>query len=149
MDLPPAITWDVRPVRWHALVLAALALCACLVFIGLCVFQGWGASSLVLLLALLVSVLMAVTGLLRAASGQLSWDGARWHWWGAQKAAVLDLACVLDLQNQMLLQIRLEQGTRLCLWLERQGDGVAWSALRRAIVASADVPEEQSALPEV
>ena len=147
MYLPPAVTWDVKPARCHKLAVQGLALCAGLLCFAFCVVQGWGIPSLVLLLALLVSVLLASRGILTAPSGQLNWDGAQWHWLGPQQDAVADLQCVLDLQKLMLVQLRCDQGGTLCLWLESPSNSERWLALRRAIVVGASAPEVQAAKP--
>ena len=150
MYRPPAVTWDVRPVRWHSAVLSALILCAALLQIAFLVLQGWSASSFALLLVLLGSTLMAGRSLQKTVDGQLNWDGTQWHWLGAEEQALSALTCVLDLQTRMLVNIHGEQGSCHWLWLEAGGMGARWQALRRAVVASKSVQDrdEVTAMPK-
>jgi hypothetical protein len=138
MYRPPAVTWQVKPARWHATALMALFMCAVLLFIGFCVLQGWGASSLALLLALLGGMLMAARGLKSTSAGHLNWDGTQWqwHWLEQDEQAVYAVSCVLDLQTRMLVFIHRNADKGFWVWLESDGRSGRWQALRRAMVAS-------------
>jgi len=148
MYLPPAVTWDVKPARWHRVALWGLALCATGVAIGFCALQGLGASSLLLLLALLIALLLGARAVKRLPSGPLNWDGAQWHWLGSGQEAVSELACVLDLQNLMLVQLRSAGASKRYLWLECQDNTARWTALRRAVVAAARQAPSTDPQPE-
>jgi hypothetical protein len=136
MHRPPAVTWSVRPARWHAGALISLTLLATLLLIGFIEMQGWGDSSLALLLLLAASAILAFRRLRSAPVGQLNWDGEQWHWSDADAQAVESMACVLDLQTRILVRIVCESRTHHWLWLECSSPDVNWFALRRAIFAS-------------
>lgn len=136
MHRPPAVSWEAGPARRQGRLLAALALCATMVWTGFWVLQGWGTSSFILLLVLSASILLAVRAGKSAPVGQLGWDGEQWHWTGAGAGAVPAIACVLDLQGMLLLRILCESGTRHWLWLEAGAQPARWKAMRRALVAA-------------
>lgn len=80
----------------------------------------------------------------QAPRGQLRWDGERWQWSARPEAAVTQLHCVVDLQRRMLLRLCCGQvgpfgGGCIWLWLESDGMGPRWLALRRAILANAKI----------
>jgi hypothetical protein len=111
-------------------------LAATLLLIGFLATQHWVASTMAMLLVLLVSTMLASKGLHSAPVGQLNWDGAQWHWSDPDTQALTAVACVLDLQSRMLVRIAGESGESYWLWLECHSDDAHWYALRRAIVAS-------------
>jgi hypothetical protein len=117
-------------------VVLALVLCAALLFIGFALAQPWGMRPLVLVFLLLGSAVAAAWADRKAPRGQLSWDGAQWHWSSQDKHLVTSLACILDLQQWVLLRIGCERGPNLWLWLEAGDNHTRWVALRRAVVSS-------------
>ena len=139
MHRPPAVAWDLSPTQWQMRVLAALTLLAMLVWVGFIAEQGWGLSSFIVLVALLVGVWLVAMARRKALRGQLRWDGEQWYWTGLQDRAVRAMACILDLQVVMLLQITFDQGKSHWIWLESGYKPAQWKALRRAIVASTGV----------
>jgi hypothetical protein len=136
MHQPPAVSWDVKSARWHAGALIFWVLADTFLLVGFFVTQGWGASTLVLLLVLVASALLAMKGWYGAPVGQLNWDGAQWHWVNQDTHALTSVVCVLDLQTRMLVRISGGQGPSRWLWLERDASGMTWVALRRAIFAN-------------
>jgi hypothetical protein len=111
---------------WIALLTAALLL-------AFAARQGWNAVSLGLLLLLPVVIGAAFKGLRRTPKGSLHWDGERWHWAGENAAPVTSLVCVLDLQDLMLLHVRVAQHSVLWLWMQKDAHAGRWLALRRAL----------------
>jgi hypothetical protein len=136
MHLPPAAAWKVGPSKWQR----ASVVCLVLLVSGgsafFCLSQRWGASSVLLLLALAACSATAVASLFGSARGHLRWDGARWQWSDPQDHTVTQLVCVLDLQRCLLVYVDGAAGKRLWLWLESPTMDAAWLALRRAVVAS-------------
>ena len=69
--------------------------------------------------------------------GQLSWDGANWHWGNSNGS----LSIVLDWQTMLLLQARHKTGKssqHYWLWLQENTYPLdTWLAIRRAIFSSA------------
>jgi peptidoglycan/LPS O-acetylase OafA/YrhL len=143
MHRPPAVAWDLATTRWQLRVSIALVLLATLVWLGFLTQQGWGYPSFILLLALLAGVLLAAMAGQNASGGQLRWDGEQWHWTDAQDHAVRTMVCMLDLQVVLLLQVNCDQGTRHWFWLDAGDKPIQWKALRRAIVASAKVSQDE------
>ena len=136
MHRPPAVTWNVRAARWHAGALVLLVLVAALLLIGFFATQGWGSATMVLLLVLVASAILAFKGWYGTPVGQLNWDGAQWHWSDSDAQALSAVACVLDLQTRMLVRIADVSGASHWLWLEGLASDARWLAMRRAIVAS-------------
>ena len=143
MHRPPAVAWDISPTRWQSRATATLVLIAVMVWTGFVAEQGWGQSSFVVLVALLVGIWLASADRQKASKGQLRWDGEQWHWTGEQDRAVRDMASILDLQVMMLLQVTCDQGKSHWLWLESREKHTQWKALRRAIVASARISHDE------
>lgn len=140
MHRPPAVSWDVGPARWHALLVLALLALGLLLTIAFAVLQAEGARwpwLLVLLLACSSAALLQWRGM---SAGQLRWDGERWLWSPLSDLPVTELHCVLDLQRFMLLRLRCGPAMPwgrgwVWLWLESDAGGARWLALRRAIAA--------------
>jgi hypothetical protein len=142
MHRPPAVAWDLGPTLWQNRILTGLALLASLVSLGFLVEQGWGLSSFILLVALLVGCLLAAMARHNAHQGQLRWDGEQWHWIGAQGVALRTMVCMVDLQVTLLLQVTSDQGKRHWFWLDSGDKPAQWRAMRRAIVASTSVSHD-------
>ncbi len=139
MHRPPAVAWVLSPTLWQRRILATLALLALLVWVGFITEQGWGLSSFAVLIALFLGVLLAAMAWHNASRGQLRWDGEQWYWTDAQDRTVRTMACILDMQVMMLLQITCDQGKSHWLWLDSSENPAQWKALRRAIVASTGI----------
>lgn len=133
MHRPPAVSWEVAAASWPIRALAGTALVAAALLVAFAVKQGWNTTSLSLLLLLPVTVWVAFRGVRRTPKGSLHWDGERWHWAGENTTTVSALVCALDLQNLVLLQVRVAKGTTLWLWLQKGGHIARWLALRRAL----------------
>jgi toxin CptA len=145
MHLPPAASWAVGSAPWQRGLLAALGLLGLGTVGYFCLQQPWGASSLFLVVVLCACCAGAAMGLYRAPTGQLRWDGERWHWTGAPDHAVTHLACVLDLQRCLLLRVHCTQGPVFWLWLQSHAMDARWLALRRAVVGSSQaIPRPQT-----
>lgn len=142
MHRPPAVAWVLLPSRWQWRTLTALSLLTALVWIAFISEQGWGHTSLIVLGALLVGVLQTFMAWHNAPKGQLRWDGEQWYWTDEQDRAVRTMACILDMQAMMLLQVTCDQGKSHWLWLDSGDKPAQWKALRRAIVASEGVSHE-------
>ena len=150
MYLPPAAAWDVGRTQWQRRALLALVALDLLVSAGFCYSQRWSSTTFFLLLLNAACAGFAATGLRRGPRGKLRWDGGHWYWSAEQDHAVLQLACVMDLQRCMLLRVACLPGANLWLWLESPSMSEPWLALRRAVVAGRDAPQAQSlhSLPE-
>jgi hypothetical protein len=143
MHRPPAVAWSLAPARWQGRVLNGLLLLAFLVWAGFFAKQGWGFSSIALLLTLPAGVTLAALARHKTARGQLSWDGEQWHWIGVQDRPVRSMVCVLDFQTMLLLHLTCDQGDGHWLWLESGDKPALWRALRRAIVASSPLSVDE------
>ena len=136
MVRPPAVTWDVKPGRWHGGILVLLLLAAALLLLGFVGAQGWGVASVVLLAAFALASLLALHALRTAPAGKLNWDGERWHWSGWEESEVTALVCALDLHRTLLVHLTGKSGASQWLWLECRAPGHQWTALRRALVVA-------------
>ena len=149
MHLPPAAQWRLGRGRAHAvlLVLAAAIHLLLLVFLWGQVAPAawWGLLALALAL-----VLHAGWRWWKSPVGVLRWTGREWHWMQAgsmQEVQVCALRWVLDLQTVALVHARPEggSGSSRWLWLERGAQSAAaWTALRRALLASATNTEQET-----
>lgn len=143
MHLPPAAQWRLGRGRAHAvlLVLAAAIHLLLLFFLWGQVAPAawWGLLALALAL-----VLHAGWRWWKSPVGVLRWTGREWHW---MPAPVCALRWVLDLQTVALVRARPEggSGSSRWLWLERGAQSAAaWTALRRALLASATNTEQET-----
>jgi hypothetical protein len=136
MHRPPACAWTAGAAQWQRHLIASLFGFGLLASLGFGFSQGWGASTLLLAVSLLVCGTVAAIGRRGSASGQLRWDGEHWLWSGQIECAVTELTCAVDLQSLLLLRIRIERGDSHWLWLEGSGMDAGWRAMRRAVVAS-------------
>lgn len=145
MHLPPSAQWRIGRSKAH---LAALMLCSAL-NATLLIFL-WDHLARHAWYALLLSVLIlcghAALRWLHGPVGLLHWTGHQWRWLRQRQTAVSVTPCVLrwvmDFQTVALVQLLPTAGhkTSLWLWLERGAQGsAAWAALRRALVASAQM----------
>jgi len=139
MDLPPAAQWSIGRGRAHAVVLVLAAVIHLLLLFFLwdqvAPAAWWG-----LLALALVLLLHASWRWWKSPVGVLRWTGSEWHWLQAPVIQVCALRWVLDLQTVVLVYADPEYGSRASrwLWLERGAQSpLAWSALRRALLASA------------
>jgi hypothetical protein len=141
MHLPPAAQWRLGRGRAHAaLLVLAVALHLMLLFFlrgQVAPAAWWG------LLALALALLLhANWRWWKSPVGVLRWTGREWHWMPAravQEAPVCVLRWVLDLQTVALVHAGPDggRGTSRWLWLERGAQSpLAWTALRRALLAS-------------
>jgi len=140
MYLPPAAAWDVGPAQWQRRALLALVSLGLLANAYFCYSQRWSITSVFLLLLNAACAGLAAMGLRQGPRGKLRWDGGHWYWFAEQDHAVVQLACVMDLQRCLLLRVACEPGPGLWLWLESPRMSEPWLALRRAVVASRNLP---------
>lgn len=138
MHRPPAVAWEVGPSRWQKWALTTLILLSVLVWAGFTAEQGFGMTSLFSLSVAATCSLPAVWAWRNAPTGHLRWDGEQWYWTATQDFTIRSMACVLDRQVVMLLQASFEDGRQQWFWLGAGNKPAHWSALRRAIVASAN-----------
>ena len=116
---------------WHARLPAAAYAAACSAAGALCALFGWVSS--------------------RGPAGQLEWTGSRWQWCSADAhraaAQALDGApdIMIDLEQWMLLRVRLAEGRRV-VWLPvSRGDNLGpWVAWRAAVYSPASRPGTRS-----
>ena len=142
MHLPPPAQWRVRRGRAHAaLLMLAAAIHLLLLF---CLRSQVAPTAGSGLLALVVALLLhAGWRWWKSPVGLLRWTGREWHWrqaGSAQDAQVCTLRWVLDLQTVALVHLGAASGSgaHRWLWLERgTHNATAWTALRRALLASA------------
>lgn len=99
-------------------------------------------------LSWMVWLVLAVTSWLRSPEGVLKWDSSSvqedggaggWLWCSSSDAEPISLsqvACVLDLQRQILLCIRSVNTGQRWIWVERRSNQARWNDLRRALVSS-------------
>ena len=122
-------------------------------FLGWLLLACWGMGLGVLASWVLVSpvwgwraaaALLVVTGASLAAlvswytnrSGQLAWDGERWHWDSPgdfSSSEQSKVAVIVDVQSALLLLFETVSGTRHWLWVERASQPERWMDLRRAV----------------
>lgn len=145
MHLAPAAQWRLERGRAHAGLLIVAA-----AFHFLVLFFLWGqvaASAWWGLLALALALLLhAGWRWWKSPVGVLRWTGQEWQLLSAHlaplawSAQVCTLRWVLDFQTVALVQVGVAsgKGTSRWFWLERGAQNLApWTALRRALVASA------------
>lgn len=145
MHRAPAVRYVVEKSRWYLSAIVGLWL---LGFLGLLLLiqsearfelQTW------ICLPLLVSAAAAFTTWKKAATGELWWDGQRWHWSGFVIASPCHVILVLDLQTVMLLRLSSATGQHAWICLTSAPKDIQWVALRRAVVASRALHDEQRA----
>ncbi|MDP1683964.1 hypothetical protein [Hydrogenophaga sp.] len=92
----------------------------------------------------------AVLSWVRSPQGMLVWDASlrqdedevergAWLWRNkvrAQDTPLRELQLVLDLQDRVLLHMRMANASARWIWAERSRDPARWSDLRRALVSS-------------
>ena len=154
MHLPPAAQWSIGRGRAHAVVLVLAAVLHLLLL-----FFLWGqvapAAWWGLLVLALVLLLHAAWRWWKSPMGVLRWTGSEWHWLQAklmQEVQVCALRWVLDLQTVALVHAGPEDrtGTSRWLWLERGvQSAAAWTALRRALHASANSAGQETLRAQV
>ena len=69
-------------------------------------------------------------------SGQLAWDGERWHWDSPgdfSSSEQSQVAVIVDVQSALLLLFETVGGARHWLWVERASQSERWMDLRRAV----------------
>ena len=139
MHNAPAVSYPVGRSRFHGWILlaAGLAGLASSTAWGLaCAAVGWR-QALAFALLFLAS-LNAFWRWRQTPAGVLRWDGQLWHLELARSLprtpvdAGANLSIQLDFQVVMLARLHFENGARLWLWLQAQGDVAHWQALRRA-----------------
>lgn len=143
MHLPPAAQWRLGRGRAHAVLLVLAAAIHLLLLVLLwgqvATAAWWGLLALALAL-----VLHAGWRWWKSPVGVLRWTGREWHWMQAgsmQEVQVCALRWVLDLQTVALVHAgaAARSGANRWLWLERGAQSAAaWTALRRALLASAN-----------
>lgn len=143
MHRPPAVAWNVIFSRWQKYLVTSLVLFAGLAWAVFTVGQGWGVTSLALLLALLVAVLLSAMAQRNAPIGQLRWDGEHWYWIADQDLTVRNMVLVMDFQLMMLLQVTFDKGQRHWFWLDADSKPSHWIALRRAIVSTTQISHDE------
>jgi hypothetical protein len=149
MHLPPAAQWRLGRGRVHAVLLVLAAAIHLLLLVLLwgqvAPAAWWGLLALALAL-----VLHAGWRWWNSPVGVLRWTGREWHWMPAlevPEAPVCALRWALDLQTVALVHARPEggSGSSRWLWLERGAQSAAaWTALRRALLASATNTEQET-----
>ena len=136
MHSAPAITYPVGRSRFHAALLAGIALVTLLVGLlwqNLGNPQSWR-QGLYAVTAIGFGML-AFQGWRRTPDGNLHWDGQAWNWTAGTVVLGGKVGVHLDLQFCMVLSLRMGDGTRVWFWPERRSDPVRWNALRRAVFA--------------
>lgn len=92
--------------------------------------------------ALLAAVSAGVAALVRwctSRSGQLTWDGERWHWDSLgdfSSSEQSKVAVIVDTPSALLLLLQEASGARHWLWVERASRSERWMDLRRAVYSS-------------
>ncbi len=138
MHLPPSAQWRLGRSSAHGFL---LMLAEAINFFLLFFLQGQTAHSTWWGLLALASALLLHAGLRwwKSPVGVLRWTGREWHWVQAGAVQVGALRWVLDLQTVALVHVgpASGRGASRWLWLERGVQSpAAWTALRRALVAS-------------
>jgi toxin CptA len=83
--------------------------------------------------ALFLTCIVSAETWRRTPAGRLHWDGAVWCRTDDHASVSGDLSIHLDLQNCLILSLRLATGSRIWLWPERRTDVARWNDLRRAV----------------
>lgn len=79
-------------------------------------------------------------------AGILRWDGQQWFWAASGEPVAVDVACRLDLQRHLLLQLRPRSGRSLWCWVARAQHPERWHGLRRAVYSPARPQTDTSAV---
>lgn len=142
MHRPPAVSYVAGRSRWHGLLLVGLWVAALGPIVSFSLIQPSGLSVVVLMGAWLVSGMLALRAWRASPAGLLQWDGQQWHWQRrdgpSDEAQACSLRAVWDVQQCVLVQLRLAEGRVWWLWLESAENRLQWNALRRALFSSAD-----------
>jgi len=138
MHLPPAAQWRLGRSRAHGVVLVLASAIYLLLFFALwgqVVSDAWWG----LLAMAWVFLLHAGLRWWKSPAGVLRWTGREWHWLQGPALQVGTLRWVLDLQTMSVVHFGPSgSGAGCWLWLEHGAQSPsAWSALRRALLASA------------
>ncbi|QHE75727.1 hypothetical protein F9Z45_06490 [Hydrogenophaga sp. PBL-H3] len=155
MHNAPSVVYPVGRCVFYAVLLAMIALVCAL--IGAMFLSGvlqragqpWGwTTALAGVLSWMAWLVLAVASWLRSPEGVLKWDSSSvqedggaggWLWCSSSDAEPISLsqvACVLDLQRQILLCIRSVNTGQRWIWVERRSNQARWNDLRRALVSS-------------
>jgi toxin CptA len=121
--------------------------------LGLATVLGWcwqvnavGWRQYLALAAVLGAGAVAVQGWRQMPAGILRWDGQHWFWAATGEPMAIAVACRLDLQWHLLLQLRAESGRSLWCWVAYAQHPERWHGLRRAVYSPARPKADASAV---
>ena len=69
-------------------------------------------------------------------SGSLKWSEGKWTWSSQTYACSGTLTVLVDVQQVLVVIMKVDDGGVLWFWLRRVADPSAWPALRRAMVST-------------
>lgn len=128
----PVGSWSLRPLYLFALAAGGLAA------LTFCLQQpdALTAPTMWLSMTWLVSLAATVWASRRDHSGSLKWSEGKWTWSSQTYACSGTLTVLVDVQQVLVVIMKVDDGGVLWFWLRRVADPSAWPALRRAMVST-------------
>ena len=138
MHRAPAVSFSTVRSRWHLRCIVTLFIGAVVTLVAYSQGQPQsGGQVIAVACTTLAATLVALIGWYQSTTGDLRWDGQRWHWSGFEDQAVCRLSLRMDWQSGLLVSLQREGQSLVWLWLDACADIYQWNALRRAIAGSA------------